>query len=226
MKVLFSYIALIITGFCTYFAAEKGKVYTPKYQLVENAPLVGLKTEAIDVLTLGHRGLYDDFIDIWLLQILMDPALKKESPDKIYKTILDILKQKPKIESSYMLPCFVLMVDFARPDLCENITILGLEAFPQSWRIPMTQGYVYAFKLNDPIKASAFYNLAASRKNSPPYVQSLAQKMLLKGGNDQETMKETLDLMLQVEGGSKFAEFVANTIKNKAKEVDDANNSK
>jgi hypothetical protein len=46
------------------------------------------------------------------LQILADPKLKLENADELFKVVISILNQKPKIETMYMLPCFIFVLDF------------------------------------------------------------------------------------------------------------------
>lgn len=133
----------------------------------------------LSILTLGHRHLYEDFVYLWLLQYLMPEAGKTpEASETLMIRIEAALTLQPKFESIYLLSCFVLAMDYHRPDLCEKISRLGLQVFPDSWRIPMTQAYMFAFRLENPLKAAFYYHLASSRPSSPPYVASLMGKLL------------------------------------------------
>jgi hypothetical protein len=185
------------------FELNRGRI-----KLVTPPPLSSLDRKIIDIVTLGQRALYDDFMNVWMIQILGDPAVKSENADAIAKTVYQVTRLKPKVESMYMLPCFILGLDFNRPELCERMIIDGLAAFPESWRLPMTQGFMFAFKLNDPAKAAGFYSLAASRPQSPPYVGSLAKKLLNKESVSQEDVNTALELMFKVPGGSRFESFM------------------
>ncbi len=174
------------------------------YELVSPPPLIELKAEVVKLLTFGHLGLYHDFINIWALQFLVDPGLKQEEPEQVFKVVKRIASHRPKLESFYMISCFVLALDLKRPEYCEPIIIEGLHAFPNSWRIPMTQGFIFGFELKDRAKASAFYHLAASREKSPPYVARLAKKLLSEEALDASDIEEAIELIKTVPGGEKI----------------------
>jgi hypothetical protein len=211
-------ITLWMLGVAGHFTIAANKAYDAnrnRITFLAPPPLSGFKEPIINILTLGQKNLYDDFIDIWLVQILADPKAKTANIDELNKTILQVTDLHPKIESIYMLSCFILGIDLNRPDFCEKIILNGLNAFPNSWRLPMTQGFMYGFKLNDPVKAAAFYDLASSRQESPPYVASLAKKMLNKEPLTEGDAKEALEVMLKVPGGSRFTEFLEQNTKNR-----------
>jgi hypothetical protein len=159
------------------------------------------------MVTLGHRGLYDDFINIWAIQFLFDERLKQEDPEDIQKSLLAITRHKPKLESLYMAGCYTLYWEFNRPDLCEKITLDGLAAFPNSWRIPLSQGFVSAHALKDWDQAAIFYGMAASRESSPEWLKGVAQNIVREKNL---TLKELTDSLkaLGAEENSKFGSFL------------------
>jgi hypothetical protein len=172
----------------------------------------------LDTLMLGHGALYDDFAMIWSIQILADPNLKSTTTaDELSDNLLTILKHQPKIEGIYLLACYVLGLDFQRGDLCDKISVQGLQAFPDSWRIPMTQGFMASFVAKDDLKAAAFYELAASRPKSPEYVGKLAKRLTARGYADGEDLTETVRLMSEVPGGSRIIEILQARLKNSVK---------
>lgn len=176
-----------------------------QYKLLTPPPLVQLKPAFVDLLMLGHTGIYHDFINIWGLQFLVDPAIKKESPEDVNAVIRLILGQQPQLESFYMIACFVMAFDLEKPQYCEPISVVGLKAFPQSWRIPMTQAFVSGFMMNDSTKASAFYHIAASRDQSPPYVAHVAQKLLDQAQLSDQEILGVERLLNEIPGGAKFS---------------------
>lgn len=198
-------VLLAVTAYtCERVGSDLGKQERASYKLVTEPPLAALDPKALDVLMLGHSGLYDDFALIWSVQILADPKLHESTtPEELHKTMLSILKHQPKIEGLYLLACYALGLDFKRADLCEEISILGLQAFPDSWRIPMTQGFMASFILKDNLKAAAFYELAASRAKSPPYVGKLAKRLSARGFADGQDLEETIQIMKNVPGGAR-----------------------
>ncbi len=140
-------------------------------------PLSRLSTSVLNTVTLGYRGLYDDFADIWLLQTLGDKDVRRFDPQQLIATIRTVTRHGPKLESLYLLSCFVLAFELQRPEDCQAITVDGMKALPASWRIPMTQGYVTSFVLNDPAAGALYYELAGSRQGAPAYLTSLAAKL-------------------------------------------------
>ncbi len=190
---------------CARVGSASGRRERAAWKLVAAPPLATLSIDRIKILTMGHKGLYDDFAAIWAVQFLADPELKlKSNASEVYEAVIPIAKNLPKLESFYMLSCFVLALDFHEPSFCESISVQGLKAFPNSWRIPMTQGFVATLIENNDIKAAAFYQLAASRENSPAYVAKLASRLSQRGFADGQDLNETADMLKEVPGGTRI----------------------
>ena len=184
------------------------------WKLVSAPPMSSLNSKSINILTLGHRGIYDDFATIWIVQFLGDKNLvRNASADEVFNAVNSFTKHQPKHEAIYLLSCFVLALDYDHPEHCETLSIDGLKAFPDSWRIPMTQGFIATFKLQDDIKAAAFYQMAASRPNSPPYVGKLAVRLANRGFANGQDMNETLDMLREVPGGTRIMEVLRERMK-------------
>lgn len=181
---------------------------------LEPAPLAHWSPRAVDLITLGHRGLYDDFSAIWAMQVLVDSDLKKShTPEQIYASIEPSLRQTPKIESFYLLSCFVLSLELNEPRYCETISLLGLKAFPNSWRIPMTQGFIASFKTGNKAQAAAFYGLASTRPQSPPWVQGLAARLAGSPEATLDDLNQAIELLKEVPGGTRLLETLRPTFK-------------
>lgn len=180
-----------------------------RYELVEQAPLARLDTRFLNVLTLGFRGLYDDFATIFTVQMLVDERLRRTSePDRIIATLRALTRHLPRIESLYMIGCFVLANDFAAPRLCEALTLDGMKAMPESWRIPVTQGFIFAHRLSDPKNAAVYYGLAASRPGAPAFLGKLTRNLIEKNQLDPGELQETLDGVLGARERSRFGEVL------------------
>ncbi len=172
-------------------------------------PIATLSRPVADIVTLGHKSVFDDFMHIWMLQIFTSKDIPKNDGARLFESIKMVADQQIGIESFYMLACFYMDSDMGRPGDCEYIALKGLQAFPQSWRIPMIMGFIYNFRLNDPVKAAAMYGIAASRQQSPPYVIRVAQKLINKESVSQDEISQTMEMMSQVPGGrSRFAEIL------------------
>lgn len=178
-----------------------------RQSLMELPPLVNVDPALVRIVTLGHKGLYDDLLHIWVLQILADKRLYSESSDTVFTYINQVIKQSPEIETLYMLSCFI-MLDFRRPELCEAISAVGIKAIPYGWRIPLTQGYVSALRLKDTEKGAYYYSMAASQAGSPAFLKSYADKLSRKIQLEDSDVKQTLDEILQFNGGSNLLKFL------------------
>ncbi|MCX6130441.1 MAG: hypothetical protein NTX25_15435 [Proteobacteria bacterium] len=177
------------------------------YDVLSPPPLSGLSPNFINILTLGHKAVYDDFIDIWLLQALMDERRGNDS-ERMMTSIRSVIKHLPKLETIYMLACFTMFQDLKNPAACQEIMLAGLKAFPASWRLPMTQGYVEYFLMKQPAQAASFFMMAASRPDSPIYVQKTVQKLLQENTLSPEDLKRSLEIMSETESNASFIKML------------------
>jgi hypothetical protein len=192
--IVFAFASLLIT---VSHLSKKHDI-TLKSNFIE-APLSNIKPEQVRVLLLNKKNIYDDFLQIWLLQQLF-PATHKADPAQLMTQIRSVLKHSPQIETLYLVSCIVMFKDYGKPENCLEISVAGLKAFPGSWRIPMLQGYVHAFLLKEPGLASSFYAKVASLPISPPpYVKNIAEKLAKQEGLTLEDAKQNLDLILNQE---------------------------
>ena len=179
-----------------------------RYNPLAAPPLSGLSSKYVALFTFGHKDLYDDISLLWMLQAVLDVKSTAE-PEAVMTYIRSVLHPRPHVETMYMLACFIMNEDFKRPDLCEEIIMAGLETFPDSWRLPMTQGYIFAASLKQPAQAARFYHIAASRPNSPEYVGELAAKLVGEYELTEDDIKKSLGLMFSSPQGEGFAEFLS-----------------
>lgn len=204
--------AAVALGLSLWAVINTGRLMAPyelaKPKTLSLPPLVEMDPRVIDVLTMGHRGLYDDFINIWAIQILMDEATRREKPDDVADALAKITRHAPKLESLYMLTCFVMALDLKRPDLCVRFTMDGLAAFPHSWKIPMTQASVLAFRMRKPAEAAPFFELAGSKPGAPPYFTSLAKKLREKAAVTSDELSKGLDYLDELPGGTRLKEAI------------------
>lgn len=171
-------------------------------------PLVQLSPPLIQLMTLGHQRVYQDFIAIWLLQALMDEQIPKDS-QKMMALIRSVLHHLPRFETSYMLSCIVMFEKFASPKHCQEISLLGLQAFPQSWRIPMLQGYVHTVLLGEPAQGAAFFKMAASRPDRPLWVQGLVDKLAAKKDMSQEDLNQGIEILSNSPSPEMYVDLIA-----------------
>ncbi|WP_141736178.1 hypothetical protein [Oligoflexus tunisiensis] len=186
---------------------QRLKTLRNEYDIFAAPPLSQFSSGVIAVLTLGHKGIYDDFINIWLLQTLLDPR-KGDDAEGMMRQIRSVIRHHPKLETTYMLSCIVMMQDFKRPEHCQEIILAGLKAFPMSWRLPMTQGYVEYFEMKQPAQAASFFMMAASRPHSPEYVQNTVKKLLREKDLTPEDLKRSLEIIAETESSDTFLKLL------------------
>lgn len=176
---------------------------------IKPPPLGTIKPSVLNIMTMGYRNIYEDFSHLWMIQTLMTPYDINLREDMM-QAIRLVIQHKPRIESFYMLSCFVMAQEFRAPQHCQEIIKIGLEAFPQSWRLPMTQGFIHAFLLKEPAQASAFFTIAASRENSPPYVAKVAEKLIHKEDLNIDDLTKSVELLMNTPYESRFREMLKN----------------
>jgi len=208
-KILLAGIWLIALLGVFYVVSEKTRTAADRHRLLLGVPaLADLDTRIINIATLGHRGLYDDFITIYALQYLSEPEILKQKPADVMRAIRAVSRHQPKIESFYMLSCFVMSMDLQAPEYCEQIALDGMSALPASWRVPVTQGFVFMSLLKDNGKASLYYQMAATKPGAPAYLGSLARKLADRVEATPEDLAATLESLGNIQGGSKLFEFL------------------
>ena len=177
------------------------------YNTFKAPPLSYLSKGMINVMTLGHKHVYDDFINIWLLQALINPS-KTATPQEAIEGIRAVIRHEPALESLYMLSCIAMFDEYKSPQYCQEITLKGLEAFPTSWRLPMLQGYVHAFSLNEPAQAASFFLMASSRTKAPPWVKRLVNKLLDKKDINRDDLDRSMQILEQAPNSGAFKEIL------------------
>ncbi len=173
------------------------------YDIAASPPLSQINPVFIDLLTFGHKAIYDDFINLWLLQILMDTR-KPSDPEQLMQSVRSVIRHHPRLETVYMLSCFTMYLEYKRPEFCQEIILAGLQAFPDSWRLPMTQGYVHYFLLKEPAQAASFFMMAASRTQSPDYVKRVVQKLLKENELNADDLQRSMEIMGGTQIGDQF----------------------
>lgn len=159
-------------------------------------PLSDLPRDLIKILTLGHDRLYDDFIYIWLIQFLIPEKNTPLEPAPIVlRRTQNTLRLLPPIEYLYLLSCYIQAFQFKQPQVCKEILLKGMAAVPESWRIPMTLGYIYAFNLKDLSTGGHYYMVSSQQEGSPAYFASLGQKLI---NGDPVSIKDLQDSLKKI----------------------------
>lgn len=211
---------LTILGFyfLQYFG-KKGWEYTKdSYEIIEPPPLSQLAPELIDLMTLGFKELYNDFQNIWMLQILANEKIGPEDANKIYEIIYNTIRHDIKMESYYLFSCVVLQSKLKAPHYCEPIIVRGLKLFPHSWRLNMMQGFVSYYIMGDTARASIYYMNAAKNTFAPPYVRRVAEKLALEAESVEFDSPDFLQFIEEIPGGDQLKKQIAEFRERKIKE--------
>ena len=118
------------------------------------------------------------------------------------------IRHQPKRESLYLANCIVMFSDHKAPEKCQEIVLAGLKVLPQSWKLPMLQGYVHGFLLDQSGLAASFFDHAAALPSSPPYVKSLASRLARKEGITIEEARKNLERLLWEDPDSGMQRFI------------------
>lgn len=202
----FSLISLIVLGgsLATY-TADKKEDFKLASENVSFPPLYLTRPDIVTLATLGHRDFYNSVWMIWITQ-LINPLSPVLSADDFLKLSQSILIQQPQSERFYIAFCYYAIEHYHRPDFCENFSQVGLKLFPQSWVIPLSQGYVYGFVVKDLGRASAFYALAASRPNAPQYAHLLAEKLKRNDNVSDSDYNVTIEILRRFTGNQNLGD--------------------
>lgn len=187
------------------------------YNLYATPPLSGVKPQFLNILLLGNKAVYDDFIAVWLLQTIMQEGTKKEI-EPFLAQVRAVIRHSPRLETTYMLSCFAMLYELKAPEHCQEINEAGLRAFPQSWRLLMTQAYVEWFHLKHPAQAASYFTMAAQRENAPPYVQKAARKLLETNTLTDEDVQKSMDIIADRSGNKQFKQILDSIQKSKVEE--------
>jgi hypothetical protein len=146
-------------------------------------PLVNLDPRFVRIITMGYKGVFDDLINLWMVQILVDTDRLKENREDVRKIARQTMQHEPRIEGFYFLSCVMLFKHMDFSSDCVDFVDAGMKLFPESFRLPMLQGYVYLFELNQPARAAAYYSIAATKKIAPPHIKPLVGRLLKQAGD-------------------------------------------
>ncbi|MEA3347891.1 MAG: hypothetical protein U9Q39_02385 [Pseudomonadota bacterium] len=138
--------------------------------------------EALEFLSLDHRGLLADILFIRAIQHTgslvwkpLDFAL--DSPWK-YAIMDRVTRLDPRYYNAYLFSGMGLIQDFDDILLARPILERGIETFPESWELPFWLGYDFYLYQNDFATASHYLLMAAEKPDAPKSFFALLLKTL------------------------------------------------
>ncbi len=204
-------LAVLLLALAAGFYQQAVKSYLlsiPSKDQLHPPPLIDLTPAAIRILTLNHPQIYQDFLQIWMIQLLSAANTENADAEEIQRLAIRGAEHGLAIDSFFMACCFTVAHTMKRPELCFKISEAGLKNIPNSWRLPMIQGYIDYFLLQNKARAAVFYSLAASRNDSPEYVASLVEKVLRDESLTFDDLQRSMQETLNIPGSARFQEFL------------------
>jgi hypothetical protein len=216
---------LILSGTALWFVSER-MTHREKMRVVDVGlpPFASMDRRMAELIFLGHKGAYDDFLSIWAIQYLNDKDfIATVDPEKLFKVMSKVAELDLKVESFYLLSCFVFAFELKKPEKCESFAIHGLKAKPNAWKLAMTQGFVAGFLTKEPLKAAGFYKIASEAPYAPDYVRRVAHRFANTAVYDQEQYESAMEIFNEIgASGQKMAHFVKERLDLKTHEPKDS----
>jgi hypothetical protein len=136
----------------------------------------------LDYLSLGFRGLYADVLWMRAIGYFGAHALT----DGAYPWLYHILDQVTTLDPAFRFPYYfggiTLAVAAERAEESVRILEKGMVRYPGDWRFPFYAGFDCFYYLQDPARAAAFMNVAASLPRAPAYLPRLAASLMVESG--------------------------------------------
>ena len=174
-----------------YAAGTVDEIRSRKDDIGKHPPFSSLQRPIINVLLLGQKELYDDFIHLWTTQYLVSKEILNKDPKKLEQTLRRIAHLKVRSPYFYQVSCFRFIFDFKTPWLCEEIAKIGMMVAPESWMIPAILGYGY-MEQEDFHLAAQYFTEASTIEGAPPYLAEVGSTLLVKEGVPWEEVLEAL----------------------------------
>ena len=142
--------------------------------------------EALEYLSLDHRGLLADILFIKAIQhtgsLVWKPLnFTLDSPWK-YAIMDRVTRLDPRYYKAYLFSGMGLIQDFDDILLARPILERGIETFPENWELPFWLGYDFYLYQNDFVTASHYLLMAAEKPDAPKSFFALLLKTLNQQG--------------------------------------------
>ena len=119
---------------------------------------------------------------------------ESESEDLIFRTL-------------YLFSCLTMALGYKKPANCEKILEIGSQVFPESWRINVTRGYIYAFELSQTTRGAFYYHKASELPGAPDFVEKLAATLVSDKSPSEDERNDHLKHLIKLPGWEVFLEF-------------------
>lgn len=175
-----SFIAILTIAFAIGISATSSVLTKKESQQavysVTVPPLAQYDPRIIDIATFGFRGLYDNFVEIWMIQYLVDSRSLSGDSKVIFDTVMRTFKANIRRFELYTLVCAIFDQEYKQPELCEPISLKGLELFPTNFQISTTQGWAH-LRLQEFEKAAKMFKIASEVEGAPQHIKNLSDRL-------------------------------------------------
>jgi tetratricopeptide (TPR) repeat protein len=157
------------------------------------------KGEYLRVAVLGYQQIAADLIWLRAVQHLGEKRQSKRGYYWAYHVVDVVTDLDPKFVPAYQATGVVLGVWAGL--LHESIAVLqkGMQHNPDVWQLPFFIGYDYFYELCDASRAAPYLQLAARLPGSPEYLQGLAARMAVEGGDPGAALEFLEQLYARIE---------------------------
>ena len=132
---------------------------------------------------IGFHHLGADLIWLKIVQVLGEQVVTEQDYEWLHHALDVVTTLDPQYSYAYDAGGTILAELAHRVDWSNQLLEKGLKANPAAWRIPFVLGFNYFFHLNDYVKAGEYMGQAAKIPGRPLYVDTLAARLYVEGGN-------------------------------------------
>lgn len=128
----------------------------------------------LQMMTLGHQTLMADLLWLQLIQYYGGTIEQNEKQTHLFAYVDTLTSLDPDFEDAYVFSSYLLA---DQPEQAMKILKKGIEAYPQSWRIPFQAGFIQYLKFKDYQSATQYFELSAQRPNAPDLPNRFAAQL-------------------------------------------------
>ena len=145
---------------------------------------------------MGFHHLGADLIWLKIVQVLGEGVVTEQDYEWLFHALDVVTTLDPQYSYIYDAGGTILAELANRVDWSNQLLEKGVKANPAVWRIPFVLGFNYFFHLHDYVKAGEYMGQAARIPGRPYYVDTLAARLYVEGGNPLLAL-QYLEIMIQ-----------------------------
>ena len=145
---------------------------------------------------MGFHHLGADLIWLKIVQVLGERVVTEQDYEWLFHALDVVTTLDPQYSYIYDAGGTILAELANRVDWSNQLLEKGVKANPTVWRIPFVLGFNYFFHLHDYVKAGEYMGQAARIPGRPYYVDTLAARLYVEGGNPLLAL-QYLEIMIQ-----------------------------